>query len=114
LLAAALVLQKGVGQRREDAESVRFDWGGAAMSSGALVSFLLSLTNAHRLGWLSPAIISGFALSVILIFAFLWWEKRATDPMLNLDFFQSRVFSMGVSARFFSFLGGSSVFFLMP
>jgi len=34
LLAAALVLQKGVGQRREDAESVRFDWGGAAMASG--------------------------------------------------------------------------------
>ena len=34
--------------------------------------------------------------------------------MLDLNFFRSKVFSMGVSARFLSFVAGSSVFFLMP
>ena len=34
--------------------------------------------------------------------------------MLDLSFFKNRVFSLGISARFLSFLGGTSVFFLMP
>ena len=34
--------------------------------------------------------------------------------MLDLSLFRIKVFSLGVSARFLSFLGGSAVFFLMP
>lgn len=113
LVAASLVLKKGT-RPASDTKSLGFDWGGAGMSSGALVAFLLSLTNVHRLGWDSPAIIGGLVLAVVLIVAFLWWENRTSDPMLDLAFFQSGVFSMGVAARFSSFLGSSSVFFLMP
>ncbi len=49
-----------------------------------------------------------------LVIGFLWWEKHAPDPMLDLAFFKMHAFSMGVAARFSSFLGSSSVFFLMP
>lgn len=97
-----------------DSKRPRFDWAGAGMSSGALISFLLAMTNAHRLGWDSPPIVAGFIIACLLILAFIWWELRVEDPMLDLDFFRSKVFSIGVSARFLSFLGGTSVFFLMP
>jgi len=114
LLAAALVLRTGKRQATVARPSTGFDWGGAGLSSAALVAFLLSLTNAHKLGWSSPAIIGGFLLAFALIGAFVWWEKRSPDPMLDLRYFESGAFSMGVAARFFSFLGSSSVFFLMP
>lgn len=114
LAAALAVLRGGAPAQAGASRKLRFDWPGASLSSAALVMFLLGMTNGHRLGWESPAIVAGLVLASLLLLAFLWWERRATDPMLDLNFFRRRVFSMGVSARFFSFLGGSAVFFLMP
>ena len=91
-----------------------FDWPGAALSSASLVSFLLAMTNGYRLGWASSPVVGGLVAATLLMALFLWWETRAEAPMLDLRFFRSKVFSMGVSARFLSFLAGSSIFFLMP
>ena len=46
--------------------------------------------------------------------AFIRWELRTDTPMFNLRFFRDRVFSCGVAAGFLTFLGQSSVLFLMP
>ena len=41
---------------------VGFDWPGAAMSTAALVTFLMLMTNGYRLGWGSPVIIGALVL----------------------------------------------------
>lgn len=91
-----------------------FDWLGAALSSASLTSFLLGVTNGHRLGWNSSSVVFGLIFSVFSMLMFLWWENRTDDPMLDLNFFRNKAFSMGVVARFLSFLAGSSIYFLMP
>ena len=93
---------------------VGFDWPGAAMSTAALVTFLMLMTNGYRLGWGSPAIIGAGLLFVGLLVGFIWWERRATAPMLDLALFKHRIFSLGVLASFISFLGVASVRFIMP
>ena len=113
LLFVAVVI-KGSSRTRGIARRGGFDWPGAFLSSGALVSFLLATTNVHRLGWSSPSIVGGYAAAAALLAAFVWWERRTDDPMLDIDFFRSRQFSMGTTARALSFLAGSSVFFMMP
>ena len=113
LAFAAVVLRRDDARRPAQSSAANFDWLGAALSSVALVCFLLSITNAHRLGWTSPAILAGFGGAALALAVFVWWERRASAPMLDLTFFASRVFSLGVSARFLSFLGTSAVFFLM-
>ena len=112
--AALLILQRGPRMRGADSNSIRFDWAGAALSSTALVSLLYGVTSLHRAGIGSIEVAGGLALGVLLIVGFIMWELRVSDPMLDLNFFRSKVFSFGVSARFLSFLGGSSIFFLMP
>ena len=114
LVLATAVLRGSPGARGGGASNAQFDWAGAGLSSAALVSFLLAMTNAHRQGWASPPILAGFLVALALMAAFLWWEHRAPAPMLDLGLFRIRVFSMGVSSRFLSFLGGSAVHFLMP
>ena len=91
-----------------------FDWVGAALSSAALVVFLLAMTNGWKIGWASAPILAGFAAAVVLLAAFIIWELRVSDPMLDLSLFSSRVFSLAISARFVQFMGGSAIFFLMP
>ena len=91
-----------------------FDWLGAALSTGILLLFLLTITNGHRTGWTSPPILAAAACLAAFLAAFIWWELRCPSPMLELRFFQKRTFSFGISAAFLTFLGSSSVLFLTP
>ena len=119
-IAPAIILAKGRSlqdrQQTSPSSSLRtgFDWLGVALSAGMLVSLLMVMTLGPQNGWTSPPII-GTALSfVALLGAFMWWELHTPTPLLDLRLFKVRVFSLGISASFISFLGGSSVRFLMP
>ena len=112
-IAAALLIM----DRRmffQERRGTRYDWLGAAMSTAALVTFLLVMTNGYRAGWGSPPIVAAMLAFAGFIGTFIWWELRTPAPMLDLRLFRSRVFALGVVASFLSFLGTSSVRFLMP
>ena len=113
VLAGLIVLDaKRVGQPSGDREA--FDWLGAALSTGAMVSFLLGMTGGPRLGWFSPIILGALGSFIALLVAFVWWELRVSSPMMDIRLFKRRLFSLGVSASYLSFLGMSSARFLMP
>ena len=114
MVCTALVIKGRTAEQASSGGKSTFDWIGAVLSSAALVAFLLAITNAWKLGWTSPPIAGGLAASLVLVVGFIVWEMRAEDPMLDMSLFRSRVFSLAISARFLSFLGGSAVFFLMP
>ncbi len=99
----------GAGASKSD-----FDWLGAALSSGALITLLLGITNGHKSGWGSPPILVALLSFCVLLSVFVWWEQRAANPILDLRLFKRRAFSFGVSAAFLTFLGSSAVLFLMP
>ena len=92
----------------------RFDWVGAAASSGTLVSLLLALSNSHRFGWGSAPILVGLVGAGGLFTFFVWWELRSPHPMIDLRYFASRYFSLGVSTRFLTFLASAPRVILMP
>ena len=115
-MAAALIVLEGrpaTGAGQTDRRP-GFDWLGAVLFATAIVVFLLVMTNAYRVGWGSPLVVGACVGVAALVFFFLWWERRAPDPMLALELFKRRLFSIGSSASFLGFLGGASVFFLMP
>ncbi len=94
--------------------STGFDWTGALLSAGGLAIFLLIMTNAYRIGWTSPIVIGALSLSIGMLAAFIYWERRASMPMLDLELFKRKIFALGSSASFFGFLAGASVFSMMP
>ena len=112
ITAALLVIDKRL--FFQERKGTRYDWLGAAMSSGALVTFLMLMTNGYRVGWGSPPIVAAMVVFTVLIGTFIWWELRSPAPMLDLRLFRRRVFSLGVLASFLSFLGTGSLRFLMP
>ena len=92
----------------------RFDLVGAVLSTVALLAFILAVTNGQRLGWDSPLIVTALIGCLVLLGAFIRWELRSPSPMLDLTLFKNRVFSMGVAARYISFLTVASSVFLIP
>jgi len=112
-IVAAQIVLDGTRARR-DATRPAFDWLGATLSTSILVTFLLAMSMGPRLGWGSLTIVAAFVGAVLFLVGFVWWELKATSPMLDVRLFGRKLFSIGVAASFISFVGMSSVRFLMP
>jgi EmrB/QacA subfamily drug resistance transporter len=85
-----------------------FDLLGAALSTVGFSVLVFAIIEAPEQGWLSGTTLGSLTASVALLGAFLWWERRTAEPMLDLGFFRSASFSVGtaaVSVAFFALLG---------
>ena len=110
---ATLWVMRGWNQAKE-AQRDKFDWWGAALSTGVLISLLLAMTPGNKVGWSSPSILIAFAGAISMLGVFIWWELHNDAPMLDLKLFKGRTFSLGISAAFLTFLGSSAVLFMIP
>ena len=99
---------------RQDGRGRKYDFGGAALSTAVLLTFLLAVSNGASIGWTSPPILVAALGFVVFLAAFVWWESRAPSPMLDMGLFRSKVFAIGISTNFMSFLGITSSRFLLP
>ena len=90
-------------------ETVRsIDYLGAAVFTGAIVPFLLGLTNKQTGEWTDPQV-GGFILVGLLLGAvFVWVESRAAEPILPLELFRNRTVTGSIIATLlitFGFFG---------
>lgn len=79
-----------------------------------LVALLLGLNRGHEWGWTSPAILLLLGMAILLLGLFIFIEKKARDPMLDLDLFRNRTFSASVSSAIINYICVYSIMFLMP
>jgi EmrB/QacA subfamily drug resistance transporter len=91
----------------------RLDLRGAVLVSVGLFGVVYGLVEGNAHGWTSTEVLGSFAAGAAGLVAFVWWELRATDPMLPLRLFKNRAFAaVNVTAMLFSFGMFGSVFFL--
>ena len=71
---------------------------------------MFALIEQPRLGWSSLAVSGSLIGGVLAFTAFVFYESRASDPMLRLDLFKSRNFAVG-NVETLALYGGLSVLF---
>jgi EmrB/QacA subfamily drug resistance transporter len=81
------------------------DWAGAAAVSGAVITLVHGAVDAVDHAWTSPRVLGLLAASLVLMTAFVAIERRATDPLVPLDLFRSRLLRRGTIV---ALLGGAS------
>jgi EmrB/QacA subfamily drug resistance transporter len=86
---------------------------GAILCVLGLGGVVFALIAQPRLGWSSPAVGGTLAAGVALFAAFLLFESRTSDPMLRLDLFKSRNFSVGNLETLALYGGLSALFFFL-
>lgn len=91
----------------EDASGVRrrVDWAGAAAVTGAVITLVHGAVDAVDHAWTSPRVVGLFAVSAVLMAAFVAIERRATDPLVPLELFRSRMLRRGTAV---ALLGGAT------
>ncbi|MFL5946802.1 MAG: MDR family MFS transporter [Gaiellaceae bacterium] len=74
--------------------------GAALLSAGVAALTLLTTWGGNEYAWSSPTIISLGVGGVLALAVFTWWETRAAEPILPLELFKSRVFSVASAMGF--------------
>ena len=110
-LTLALVLTS-VPARSRDLRA-RVDVVGAGLCVGGLGSLVFGLIEQHRYGWSSPAIWGTLAAGLVLLPAFVVWERRTRAPMLPLRLFRRRNFSVTNLETFAVYAGLSTLTFFL-
>lgn len=71
-----------------------FDWVGTSLSGVALFLVVFGIQEGHQFDWSTPvvgSIVAGSVLGVV----FVWWQTRTTrEPLMPLDLFRDRNFSV--------------------
>ncbi|HEX5014492.1 MAG TPA: MFS transporter [Candidatus Limnocylindrales bacterium] len=81
---------------------------GAALSVGGLVALVYGIIEVPSQGWTDPLIVGALAAAAILLTAFVAWERRVAEPMLDIRLFRNMRFtaaSLSVTLVMFSLMG---------
>ena len=90
------------------------DYVGAALFTAALVPILIGLTNKQSADWTDP-IVGGLILVGLMIgIVFLVAEARAREPIVPLELFRIRSFSISVAAFFLASFGFLAAVVFLP
>ncbi|VVB60759.1 Putative multidrug resistance protein MdtD [uncultured archaeon] len=77
------------------------------------ISYILVPYGDSELGWGDPFVQLALTLGSILLFLFVYIEKRTTNPMFRLDLFKIKDFSFGTSSLFLSFMARGGLLFML-
>ena len=113
IAAVAFVASYVLAPSSKEAVAHRLDFGGAALSIVGFSALLAAIIEGPDRGWTDSFVIGGFVVALIGLVGFVLFERRATEPMLDMKFFRNRRFamgSMGISVAFFAMF---SLFFLL-
>jgi len=68
----------------------RLDGVGALGVAVALLALVFGVVGASSVGWSNPRVLQSLAVGAGALVAFVWWERRVADPLLDLALFRSR------------------------
>lgn len=94
MIAGLAVLPRGDDRRRE-----RFDPVAVPLAAIAVGALVLVIVQVSQWGWTDPRILGCFVVAAVLLPAFVLRSARHPAPLLDLDLFRLRSFSVGNIAQ---------------
>ncbi|MHC9537923.1 MAG: MFS transporter [Vulcanimicrobiota bacterium] len=102
-------------QRRIELTPPRsFDITGFTISFLGLATLLYIINIGDEAGWRSPFIVILVLLFIMFFLAFLYWERRHSEPILVPELFTNRNFAIASLASLLSYMAVAGNAFLLP
>jgi EmrB/QacA subfamily drug resistance transporter len=108
------VIPLGLSRLREShGPAARLDVTGVGFVTASALGLVWGLVRANSRGWTSPEIVISLVAGVVLLVAFIAWERRVKEPMLPMRFFRNRAFAAANAASLLMFFGMFGSIFLL-
>jgi len=90
-------------------EGRRLDGIGALTCAAGLLGLVFGIIQINHVGLLHPRVLESLGVGIGALLAFVWWERRARDPLLDVTLFRNRTVSVAVMTGLLAALviGGS-------
>lgn len=82
----------------------KLDGIGALLFMFTIVPLFVALGEGQKIGFMSPIILLGFLVSLVSFIVFIMVEKKKIDPLLKLQIFENKLFSLSIFCGFISFV----------
>jgi EmrB/QacA subfamily drug resistance transporter len=89
------------------------DLPGLGLASVGLLGIVWGLVRGNAHGWTSLGVVLPIVAGVALVAAFVLWELRAAAPMLPMQFFRDRTFTLANVSSLLMFFGMFGSIFLL-
>jgi len=93
--------------------AANLDVPGLVLASLGLLGIVLGVVRGNDHGWTSATVLPPIVVGALLLAAFIGWELRAREPMLPLDLFRNRGFTLTNIASLLMFFGMFGSIFLL-
>jgi EmrB/QacA subfamily drug resistance transporter len=113
IVAVALAAGIWLLPESRDQRAGRFDPLGALLSIAGISLLTWTVIEAPRHGWESAATIGGFIGAAVTLAAFVWWQLRRPDPLLDVRLFRNMRFTAASGAISLAFFGLFGFIFLI-
>jgi MFS family permease len=94
LAAVSAVLAFFLAKDSKSPEGRSLDWPGQITIGVAVLALLFAVIQGPTSGWGSIEVIGGFVVAVVFLVAFVFAERRSASPLLQLDLFANRNFTI--------------------
>jgi EmrB/QacA subfamily drug resistance transporter len=108
LAAVALAGTLAIVPSTRETRPPRLDAVGTLLSAAGLAALVFGIIEGPERGWGEPTTVASLAIGVVGIVAFVLWELRRREPMLDPRHFARRGFAAGtvsISIQFFAAFG---------
>jgi EmrB/QacA subfamily drug resistance transporter len=108
LVAIAIVAGHRLIPESRDPVARPVDWIGAGLSSVGLVALVWAVIEAPSKGWTSTPVIGAGGIAITALIAFVLWQRRTDEPLLDVRLFSNARFtaaSSTIMVLFFALFG---------
>ncbi|WP_081769639.1 MFS transporter [Nocardia nova] len=92
----------------------RIDLAGVVLSAGGMLGFTYGFIRFGDQGWGDGVAWSVLAAGAVLLAVFIWWQRRATSPLVDVGLFGNRGFSWGTAYSVIINFAMFGMFFTVP
>lgn len=96
-----------------DPSRPRLDPLGAILSTVGIVAFVVTVIEVPDQG-VSPVTFASTVTAVVFLAAFVWWERRAPRPLLPMELFANRLFTVAIVTVALVYGALMGVMFFLP
>lgn len=108
---AALIVAWIVLPESANPEAARVDTAGTFLGAGALATLVFGIIHAETAGFAAPQVLALFCASAVLAVAFVWRERRAPHPLLDLRYLRIARFTSANVVAYCVYFATFAIFF---
>ncbi len=113
IACVGLVMNQLVLDESRDEQNQPVDWLGGVLSTMGIFGVVYGLTEAPSSGVTNGYVLLGLLGGLGALVAFVWWERKAESPLLDMELLKNRAFSISSLTITLTFLAMIGVFFSM-